>query len=266
MRDDLELIIKEYPSDMNVLRVYAIGDVHVGSPEFDEKAIRKKIRIIEEDPNAAVVLCGDLADYGLKNSKTNVYLQTMSPRVQQEFVYELFLPICHKLSAVVPGNHEERITKEIGTSPLYDLCVRWGMEEVYRENMAITKYIFGKWESQKDRNSFIGVTVHGTTKNKNHKFFGCIDNVDFSISGHTHTPSYSPSGRIRVSSNRGTASHVPYKELVVDAHLKVGGYGLKKEYEVPPPPELQYLELSSYREPTRARERHRVMDYHAVQI
>ena len=59
MRDDLDVIIKEYPSDMNVLRVYALGDIHVGSPEFDEKAIRKKIQIIEDDDAAAVVLCGE---------------------------------------------------------------------------------------------------------------------------------------------------------------------------------------------------------------
>lgn len=266
MFGDLDLIIKEYPSNMNVLRVYALGDIHIGSPEFDEKAIQKKIRIIEDDPCAAVVLCGDVADYGLKNSKTNVYFATMSPRHQQEYAYELFAPIANKFSAVVPGNHEERITKEVGTSPLYDLCVRWGVEEVYRENMAITKYVFGRWDNQKCPICFVGAATHGTTKNKNHKFFGCIDNIDFSISGHTHTPSYSPAGRIRVDSHRASATHVPYKEIVVDAHLKVGGYGLKKEYEIPPPPELQYLELSSYREPTRAREKHRVMDYHAIQI
>ena len=80
MNNDLDLIIKQYPDDMNILRVYAIGDVHVGSPQFDERAIKKKIQIIHDDPNAAVCLCGDLGDYGLKNSKTNVYQATMSPR------------------------------------------------------------------------------------------------------------------------------------------------------------------------------------------
>ena len=47
MQNDLDLIIKQYPDDMNILRVYAIGDVHVGSPQFDEKAIKKKIQIKE---------------------------------------------------------------------------------------------------------------------------------------------------------------------------------------------------------------------------
>lgn len=61
-----------------------------------------------------LALCGDLADYGLKNSKTNVYKAVMQPKEQQEYVYELFKPIAEKIVSAVPGNHEERITKEVG--------------------------------------------------------------------------------------------------------------------------------------------------------
>jgi hypothetical protein len=53
---------------------------------------------------------------------------------------------------------------------------------------------------------------------------------------------------------------------VVDANLAPGGYSLKKEYEIAPPPELQYLDLSMYREANHSRTEHRVMDYHAIQI
>ena len=265
MRNDLEVITKVYPHEQNVLRVYAIGDVHVGSPEFDEKAIKKKLKIIEEDDCAALVLCGDLGDFGLKNSKSNVYLATMQPRQQQEYIYELFKPVVGKVTAAVPGNHEERITREVGTCPLYDLCVKWGIEEVYRENLAITKYSIGSIRGKQQQVSFIGLTSHGSTRNKHHKFTGSIDNQDFSISGHTHRPEYSPGGRIRIDRHHGTATHVPYKEMVVDAHLKVGGYGLKKEYEIPAPPELQCLELSYYFT-TKNRDTVRVINYHATQI
>ena len=79
MLNDLDVIIKAYPKEINTLRVYAIGDVHVGSREFNEEAVRKKIEVIKNDPNAAVCLCGDLGDFGLKNSKTNVYQAVMSP-------------------------------------------------------------------------------------------------------------------------------------------------------------------------------------------
>lgn len=265
MRNDLDLIVKQYPKDFEVLRVYAIGDVHVGSPEFNERAIKKKIQIIKDDPFGVVSLCGDLGDYGLKNAKTNVYLATMNPRQQQEYILELFRPIADKMIAVVPGNHEERITREVGTCPMYDLCVLWGIPDVYRENVAITKLVFGNISGDR-QNAFIGITSHGSTRNKHRKFIACFDGVDFAISGHTHTPEYSPHGKIRVDSKSAHASHVPYKEIVVDANLMVGGYGTKKEYEIPAPPELQYLELTSYRDPDRKRMNHKVMNYHAIQI
>ena len=265
MNNDLDLIVKKYPREWDSLRVYAIGDVHVGSEQFNEKAIRKKIDIIANDEQGVWVLCGDVADFGLKNSKTNVYQATMQPKEQIEYVYKLFKPIAHKLSACTPGNHEERITREVGLCPLYDLCVRWGVPEVYRENVAITKYLFGNKHNGRPI-MFIGVTSHGSTRNKHRKFINCFDGVDFAVSGHTHTPEYSPHGKIRVDSISATAKHVPYKEIVVDANLAVGGYGVKKEYEIPPPPELQYLELSMYREANSNRTEHKVMDYHAIQI
>ena len=77
MRNDLELITLTFPREQKELHVYAIGDVHVGSAQFDEKSVKKKIQIIETDPYGVVCLCGDLGDYGLKNSKTNVYQATM---------------------------------------------------------------------------------------------------------------------------------------------------------------------------------------------
>ena len=92
MRNDLEVIVKQYPHEWDVLRLYAIGDVHVGAENFNEKAIKKKIDIIANDPHGVVALCGDLGDFGLKNSKTNVYHATMQPRQQIEYIYNLFLP------------------------------------------------------------------------------------------------------------------------------------------------------------------------------
>lgn len=272
MMNDLDLIVKQYPAEWDALHVYAIGDVHVGSEQYNDDATRKMINIIRDDPVGVVCLCGDLGDYGLKNSKTNVYHATMQPREQQEYIYKLFEPIADKIAAAVPGNHEERITREVGTCPLYDLCARWNIPDVYRENVAITKFIFGNMPGQaKDKqrqNSFIGITTHGSTRNKHKRFIaGFTGDVDFMIAGHTHTPSYEQHGRIKINSNAQTARHVSYREIIVDSHLKPGGYSLKKEYEIAPPPELQYLELFVQRTGNgRDRKNYKVMNYHAIQI
>lgn len=266
MLNDLDVIVKQYPHNLDCLRVYAIGDVHVGAENFNERAVRKKIDIIRNDEFGVVCLCGDLGDYGLKNSKTNVYKATMQPQQQQEYIYELFKPIVDKIVSVVPGNHEERITKEVGLCPLYDLCVRWGIEDVYRENVAILKVLFGSQKGDAQQNCFIGITTHGSSRNKHHHFVASFDNIDWAIAGHSHTPSYAPYGKIHVDAINAKAKHTAYKEIVVDANLTPGGYGLKKEYEISPPPELQYLELSTKRDGDRKRTIHKIIDYHAIQI
>jgi len=262
MNSDLDVIVKHYP--YKTLRVYALGDIHIGSQEFDERAVKRKLSIIQDDDEAALVLCGDVADFGLKNSRSNVYQQVMPVKDQIEYAYELLKPVAHKMSAVVPGNHEERVTKEVGLCPLYDLCVRWGVPEVYRENMAITKYSFGNKHNGRPI-VIIGLTTHGSTRNKHQRFISCFD-ADIAISGHIHHGYYQQHARVAVDRINTTARIVPFHELVVDANLSVGGYGVKHEYEIPPTPTLQYFELSFYRESNRSRTEHKIINYHTIQI
>ena len=267
MMNDLDLIIKQYPEDMNTLHVYAIGDVHVGSPQYNDDVIRKKIRIIKDDPIAAVCVCGDLGDFGLKNSKTNVYQATMQPKEQQEFIIDLFAPIADKITAFVPGNHEDRLTRETGIDPMLTIACRLGIEDTYRENVAITKYIFGSQEGNRNkRNAFIGVTSHGSTRNKHNRFITGFDGADFFIAGHNHVSEYGRHSKIKIDAIHETAKHIPYASIIVDANLDPGGYGLKKEYEIAPAHELQFLELTSFREKNQRRRNHKVMNYHAIQI
>ena len=266
MLNDLTLIVKKFPHDQNVLRVYALGDVHVGSPEFNEEAIKKKIQIIADDPQGVVCICGDLGDYGLKNSKTNVYKASMQPQDQQKYIHDLFAPIKDKIVSAVPGNHEERVTRETGICPLYELCVLWGISDVYRENVAILKVLIGSRGGGRQQYAFTGITTHGTSFRKHQRFIATFQGIDWAISGHSHTPMYSQHGVIRVNSQPGTATWATYKEIVVDANLKPGGYSIKHEFEVAPPPELQYLELFGTRTNDDNRTSMKIINYHSIQI
>ena len=149
---------------------------------------------------------------------------------------------------------------------MYDLCVRWDIEDRYRENVAILKLLFGSIRGKKQQNCYVGIVTHGSSKNKTHKHLMCYDSVDWGIYGHCHQPSYTPMGRIRIDRGHGSAVLAPYKEIVVDANLEPGGYGLKKNYEIPPPPELQYLELKVFYGQDKNRTLHRVMNYHSIQL
>lgn len=248
------------------MRLYAVGDCHVGSEQFNETALKKKIQIIRDDPYGVVTLCGDLGDFGLRNSVTNPLKATMQPAEQVEKIYELFEPIKDKIVSAVPGNHEQRLVKESGIDPLLTLCCRWGVEDVYRENVAILKLMFGSQSNSKRQNTFVGITTHGSSIRKHQRFIACFQNVDWSVAGHSHTPMYYPHGVIRVNANHATAKWCSFREIVVNAELTPGGYAIKNEYEIAPPPELQYLEMKIVRDPDIKRTMHKVMDYHAIQI
>lgn len=266
MVNDLTVIVKSFPHDWPKLRLYAIGDCHVGAENFNEAALKKKIQIIRDDPYGVVTLCGDLGDFGLRSSVTNPLRATMGPAEQVDYIYELFEPIKNKIVSAVPGNHEQRLVKETGIDPLLSLCCRWHCEDVYRENVAILKLLFGHYSNGKQQNAFIGITTHGSSIRKHQRFIACFQPIDWAVAGHSHTPMYYPHGVIRIDSKHATAKHVGYKEIVVDANLTPGGYGLKNEYEISPPPELQYIEMCVKRDTDKKRTSHKIMNYHAIQI
>ena len=149
---------------------------------------------------------------------------------------------------------------------MYDLCVRWNIKDVYRENIAFVKLAFGNMHGSRQQMISVGAVMHGTSKNRHHNFLGFIDGIDWSIAGHQHSLSYHSAGRLRVDRIHGTISHAPCCEIVVDSNLNPGGYGIQKEYGIPAVPELQYIELSYYRDSTNSRRMHRVMNFHSIQI
>jgi len=143
MLDDFKMIKVRY-EQADQLTLYPIGDVHIGSAEFNEKLFREWAKMVENDPNGAVAIVGDMMDVGLKNSKTNVYEQKLTPREQKELCYELLKPVKDKILAGCSGNHEARSVREVGTNPLYDVFCRLGIEDRYRENGFCWCYLL-KW-------------------------------------------------------------------------------------------------------------------------
>lgn len=266
MIDDLSVIVKRFPSSWPKLNLYALGDCHVGSEQFNETALKKKIQIIRDDPYGVVTLCGDLGDFGLRTSVTNPLRAKLQPAEQMEAIYHLFEPIADKIVSAVPGNHEQRLTKESGIDPLLTLCCRWHCEDVYRENVAILKLQFGQRSNKDKQMVFIGITTHGSSIRKHQRFISAFQPIDWSVAGHSHTPMYYPHGVVFIDAKHATAKHVGYKEIVVDANMTPGGYAIKYEYEIAPPPELQYLEMYCARDTDRNRTMHKIMNYHSIQI
>lgn len=228
MLDDFVLIESNF-EDLPYLNLYPLGDAHIGSPEFDLELFKQWVEMVKNDPYGAVVIVGDLLNMGLRNSKSNVYEETLSPMAQKELLYELLLPIAPKIIAGNPGNHEYRAVREVGINPLYDVFCRLRIEDRYRENACFIKLTVGK--QGKNPNTYGVVLTHGSSKNKDDKWNLAVDGCDCFISGHTHEADHAPKGKIRMDLTHNKVKLVGYQQVVVIPFQRYGGYAIRGKYQ-----------------------------------
>ena len=228
MRDDFDMVEFTLPKDVKHAKIYGLADLHLGSHECDLDLFYKWRDEVLNDPNAYVVIVGDLLDWGLKNSKTNIYEATMTPLQQKEFLYELLKPIKHRIIGIVPGNHEYRGNREVGTCPLYDVACRLGIEDVYRPNWCVIKFGLG---DKRGHSVVYGIVLHhGASNNKMTKFCENIDGVNLFISGHTHETMFVPKSKTVMDLRNRQIRVEPYLRVVVPPFQKYGGYGIRGAY------------------------------------
>ena len=227
MLDDFKLIQSQY-GEFPRLNIYPLGDVHIGSKEFDEELFLKWRECVMNDPYGAVVIIGDMMNMGLRNSRSNVYEETLSPMEQKEYCYELLEPIANKIIGGCSGNHEYRAVKEVGMNPLYDVFCRLRIEERYRENACFLKVTVGKQGSNPITYGL--VLTHGSSKTKDEKWTYGVDGCDCFISGHTHLGTHQPLGKIRMDLIHNKVKTVGYHHIVVIPFQNYGGYAIRGKY------------------------------------
>lgn len=228
MLGDFTLIRPDEYKAFDHLTIYPVGDVHIGSAEFDEKLFREWTKVVASDPCGAVAIIGDMMDMGLKNSKTNVYEQKIPPAQQKELCYDLLKPIANKILAGCSGNHEYRSVREAGTNPLYDVFCRLGIEDRYRENVCFIKLQVGM--AGKNPNVYGVVLTHGKSKSKDEKWNYAVDGCDCFISGHPHETDHKPHGKIVMDLSHNAVKNVAFQHVVVQPFLKYGGYAVSGKY------------------------------------
>lgn len=227
MLDDFVLINSKFDKN-STLNIYPLGDVHIGSKEFDRELFDQWVEMVKADPNGAVVIIGDIMNMGLRNSKSNVYEEKLSPIEQKELCYELLEPIADKIIAGCSGNHEYRAVKEVGMNPLYDVFCRLRIEDRYRENACFIKLDVGKLRGRPV--TYGVVLTHGSSKAKDEKWTYGVDGCDCFISGHTHEAIHKPLGKIRMDLRHNKVKTVGYQHIVVLPFQSYGGYAVRGKY------------------------------------
>lgn len=246
MKDDLSLIVHKYNQNVKSLNIYPIGDTQVGSANFDQELMKNWVKMVKNDPNAAVVIVGDMLNNGLKNSKTNVYREVMTPQESKYWLIDTLKPIADKIIGCVTGNHEIRSVNETDNDPLYDIMYSLGKEDLYRENMAFLKVSLGR-KSDDRQYAYTLCLAHGGSKRKTEDFAWTVDNLDIMVTGHTHTPSSSFPAKYVIDTHNECIRRVGFTHIVVPSFDLHGGYALRGLYRPQDSEKIPVIKLDGTR-------------------
>jgi hypothetical protein len=247
MLSDFKLIVRKFPTDYDHINVYPVADAHIGAPEFSEHRFRKWSDTVIADERGYIAIAGDMLNNGLKNSKTNVYEETMRPAAQKDYLTDALSPLRDRILCGVGGNHEYRSVRESDTDPLYDVFCRLGIGELYRQNAAFLKLALGarRTNTKNPRQfAYTMAVAHGAGKHKTDRWTEAVEGVDAFITAHTHEARVTPPSKIRIDPHNETVLLQDYVHIVCNPLLDYGGYALRGMFTPKGSTRIQVLRLS----------------------
>ena len=201
MKDDFEIIRRTLPR-AEVVTIYPVADVHLGSAECDEQEWDSFRSRILSEKNSYIILHGDLMNNNTRSSVGSPYADTMRPREQKKLIMNQLEPLRDKILCAVSGNHERRSLKDADDDPTYDIMCKLDLEDIYRENMAFLhlgvgsrpKDITNNLDGDRNLVSYGICVTHGSgggvlsggTINRNERFARAVSGIDALIVGHSH--------------------------------------------------------------------------------
>ncbi len=219
------------------ISIHPVFDLHIGAQEFLEKEWAAYKRRILDDPNAYVVIGGDMINNGIKSSVTNVYEEAMRPREQKRVLLEELTPLRDRIICGVSGNHEARNDREVDQNPLYDVFCKLDIEDRFRANGAFCVLRFGDKRGDSRCNPTYQVGVFhgagggmyiGSGANRLERFGAIVEGLDLIIAGHTHKPMTFPTGKLVFDSRNGRVVRRQFRVLVATSWMGCGGYAMHK--------------------------------------
>lgn len=185
--DDFQIIEHKFDRSIEHIRIYPICDLHKGDKHANIARWRIQKKKILTEQNSFCVLDGDLLNTATKTGKSDPYNEVASPHEQKEWLIEELgdLVEADKILCVLPGNHEDRVKKDSDQYILWDVSRVLGIGHLYRQNLAFLSLHVGE-RSDGRQIAYSGLVTHGKSKNKDVKYTGYYDNIDFYIFAHLH--------------------------------------------------------------------------------
>lgn len=179
--------------------VLPMADTHIGDAHCDMQLILDTVKRIQESPNYYTILDGDLMNTAIAGSKSDVYHEAMPPSEQLAKCVELFggLAEAGKILAVLPGNHEERVSRTAGVDLTELFCRELDIPHLYSPTSALVFLRFGE-NHKKGRRYKIVYSIYvnhgrGGGRRTGGKMNALEDmarivTADVYLVGHTHQP------------------------------------------------------------------------------
>lgn len=218
------------------ITLWLIGDVHIGAAECDEKRFKRDIETIAADPNARVILLGDIINNATKSSVSNVYEERYRPAEAKAIAAKLLEPIKDKILAAVGGNHEARSSKEVDDDPAYDIMCKLNLSELYRQNAAFIKVQIGDTKGYGLRNPTYTIyathgagagTTPGAGANRLQRTQAIFEGIDLFAQGHVHKAMNFYPERIRFDTHNNKVQKRTIACCIAPSYLEYGGYAMR---------------------------------------
>lgn len=235
MLNDFDMVTHHFDEPITI---FPISDVHFGALEHCSKEWLDFCKMVEQTPNAYVILGGDLVNNNVRTCGfINPYDEVVRPREQKHRMVEFLTPIKDRILCAVSGNHEARSLKDDDIDITYDIMTKLDIEDLYRPNMCFMKVSLG----HRKRNNIpiqtytFGVThgagggiYTGATVNRNERFGNVVDGLDCLIVGHTHKATITKPSKIVIDRKNSKVTMSHYTVVSMTSWLNYGGYAMRK--------------------------------------
>lgn len=224
MIDDFTPIL--HTLEGRTIKLYAIGDVHIGAKEADIEGFKAFISRLQNEDDSYICVVGDILNNGLRDSLSNVYEETIPPSIQVEYAAEILEPVKHKILGCVGGNHEYRSIKSVDYDPLFQVMTFLRIPELYRQNFAFVRINLERGNTKEHYALYL---THGKSANKQKQFAQAgVEGVDAVVCGHTHNGLVQKHSRM-VLTTRNNVIMRPIVELTATSWLRYGGYAARAQ-------------------------------------
>lgn len=218
--------------------IFPVSDVHFGALEHMQKEWTDFCKLVEQTPNAYIILGGDLVNNNVRTCGfINPYDELVRPREQKKRMVEFLEPIKDRILCAVNGNHEARSIKDDDIDITYDIMAKLDIEDLYRPNVAFMKVSLGhRNHDNTPIQSYTFAVTHGAgggiytgaTVNRNERFGNIIEGLDCLIVGHTHKGTVSKPSKIVIDRKNDKVSMSHYTVISMVSWLNYGGYAMQK--------------------------------------